>query len=460
MKALFFKLSIITALSVIFTSQFAFSQETQRSTKTCQKGIIVELIEAIGDNLIILGDEELPSIFVAVEIRKHDTETYGSDWIDSEAKVYKDRNGRILEEEIDFDGDGIVDRICGYEYSEDKTYSKTCGKIENDKVLSTHTVIYNENGNPIQEIKDLDNDGSNDVVIDYEYGVFGKNLKKATTKKYKDGKIVSQEASEYELVDGQEILKGSRTDEFSYSADGKLKEKRITFAERTGGVKKEVTEYYFQDGSLIRRDYTNYDDRGQVAGQEGFNSVQGQVIYEEPGKNITFSGQLDSSGLQQGHGTMKINGFDYYEGEFRDGKQHGKGVLKVKEFTYSGDFANGTYHGQGTLTYGDGRQYQGEFRDGRANGFGSATLVEGRKYKGQFKDDKPNGQGTITLNDGSQWTGTFVSGVPQGQGKVTEADGSQHTGDFDSELTRAVIGMVDSAIDYSPLGYVVDLQSN
>ena len=39
-----------------------------------------------------------------------------------------------------------------------------------------------------------------------------------------------------------------------------------------------------------------------------------------------------------------------YEGEHRDGKMHGKGVLKYKNGArYEGDFANDLFEGTGTL---------------------------------------------------------------------------------------------------------------
>jgi len=54
-----------------------------------------------------------------------------------------------------------------------------------------------------------------------------------------------------------------------------------------------------------------------------------------------------------------------YEGEIKNGKPNGTGVLEYTLSTYSGEVKNGMQHGQGTYTYKSGRKRVGEFRKGK-----------------------------------------------------------------------------------------------
>ena len=64
------------------------------------------------------------------------------------------------------------------------------------------------------------------------------------------------------------------------------------------------------------------------------------------------------------------------EGEWRDGRQIGKGVQNWPTGRYDGELANGEPNGRGVLTF-QKLRYDGEFRDGKPNGIGS--LTEGSK---------------------------------------------------------------------------------
>ena len=51
-----------------------------------------------------------------------------------------------------------------------------------------------------------------------------------------------------------------------------------------------------------------------------------------------------------------------YEGEIKNGKPNGTGVLEYNLATYYGEVKNGMLHGQGTYKYKSGRKTVGEFR--------------------------------------------------------------------------------------------------
>ena len=76
-----------------------------------------------------------------------------------------------------------------------------------------------------------------------------------------------------------------------------------------------------------------------------------------------------------------------YEGEIKNGKPNGTGVLEYTFATYSGEVKNGLRHGQGTYKYKSGRKTVGEFRKNKPwnakkynkNGKMEAEWVKGAK---------------------------------------------------------------------------------
>ena len=72
------------------------------------------------------------------------------------------------------------------------------------------------------------------------------------------------------------------------------------------------------------------------------------------------------------YGQGTTNG-DYYIGEFKDSKMHGKGTYYFK----------------------DGGKYTGEYFNDKKNGQGTYCFDNGYKYIGEFKEDHLNGQGTL-----------------------------------------------------------------
>ena len=79
-----------------------------------------------------------------------------------------------------------------------------------------------------------------------------------------------------------------------------------------------------------------------------------------------------------------------YEGERKDGKEHGQGTMTYHEGSkYVGEWKNGKYNGQGTLTFPDGQKYVGEMKDGKQwnglyydkNGNIQVKFVNGKQIK-------------------------------------------------------------------------------
>ena len=102
---------------------------------------------------------------------------------------------------------------------------------------------------------------------------------------------------------------------------------------------------------------------------------------------------------------------------------------------YEGEWRDGKYHGQGVLTLADGRRYEGEYRDGKKNGQGVFTWPDGRRYEGAWRDSKRHGLGAQTWPNGVRYEGEWRDGKFHGQGVLTKparvrvVEG-EHTGDW------------------------------
>jgi hypothetical protein len=62
-----------------------------------------------------------------------------------------------------------------------------------------------------------------------------------------------------------------------------------------------------------------------------------------------------------GKATNKATGNEY-DGEWKDKKRHGKGVLRYGNgIIYDGEWMNGLRHGKGKTTYANGEEYEGKW---------------------------------------------------------------------------------------------------
>ena len=104
------------------------------------------------------------------------------------------------------------------------------------------------------------------------------------------------------------------------------------------------------------------------------------------------------------------NAFVVYEGEFRNGKKHGRGVFRsVTGARYEGEHANGQKHGHGNLFVKNGGVYRGEFRDGLPHGRCSYTWPNGMgSFTGCNDQGRPT-TGVLEEPDGREYDVTYSS---------------------------------------------------
>ena len=78
-----------------------------------------------------------------------------------------------------------------------------------------------------------------------------------------------------------------------------------------------------------------------------------------------------SNGVYNGYGYLRYSNFDQYQGEFKNGKRDGYGILRGT-IAYQGEFKNGKFNGYGILMNPDDDRYGiktiGQFVDGKIEG--------------------------------------------------------------------------------------------
>ncbi len=70
------------------------------------------------------------------------------------------------------------------------------------------------------------------------------------------------------------------------------------------------------------------------------------------------------------------------------------------------------YHAPVVCNYADGSEYQGEWQDGKRHGKGILISPEGDRYEGQFENNFAHGEGIYTWGDGVRSEGEFREGKP------------------------------------------------
>jgi hypothetical protein len=87
---------------------------------------------------------------------------------------------------------------------------------------------------------------------------------------------------------------------------------------------------------------------------------------------------------------------------------------------YEGDWKDGKEHGRGVLVFVNGDRYEGEFRDGKPHGRGVYVTADGDRYEGEWKDGERTGRGVLLLASGDKREGDWCEGMLLGPGKNRE----------------------------------------
>ena len=111
----------------------------------------------------------------------------------------------------------------------------------------------------------------------------------------------------------------------------------------------------------------------------------------DPELQSSYSGAC-RDGFAEGYGSA--NGTAEYQGEFRAGRKHGKGIKTWRTGDrYEGEFVGDLKEGNGTYSWSAdgpaaGERYTGAYHADRRHGLGTYTWPNGETYAGLWADDQ------------------------------------------------------------------------
>jgi len=125
-------------------------------------------------------------------------------------------------------------------------------------------------------------------------------------------------------------------------------------------------------------------------------------------------------GPAQGEGVLGWN----YKRDGREGAER-----------YVGTMARGRMHGIGTYLDSTGEIYQGEFQEGREHGRGLRVFPTGR-YDGEWRQGLREGRGVMFWINGNLFRGEFRNGLPEGPGEFYSVEGGWFRGNWNAGCFR------------------------
>lgn len=219
----------------------------------------------------------------------------------------------------------------------------------------------------------------------------------------------------------------------------------------------------------------------------------GQKIWDNPkiqkSKQIQYEGSSDFFKIEEYDGILlsceneawkraNFDNGDSFEGEWNDGKPHGKGIyvslfgnviegtwtegeltgfVYIKDMngeSYEGNFLHGQYHGLGTKIGNGGYKYKGMWKNGKKHGDGVCFFSDASSYCGPWKDDLQHGEGRCAFPDLSSYEGDFDRGRLHGAGVFCSSDGWRFDGKFQNNKPTQGVMHHDNgsvfAVEYAP----------
>ena len=187
--------------------------------------------------------------------------------------------------------------------------------------------------------------------------------------------------------------------------------------------------------------YSGQIKDGEMYGQGELTLVKsGKVFIGNFKQNFIYTGKLTydhnvyegsfSAFELKGEGVHHWKDIIEYNGEFNNGKYHGKGKRIRKKYLHSGLFAvtlegnfeNGEPSGKCVAIYANGTVYDGEFANGQRSGFGICKYKDG---KGKNHDGSDCIEGyDYNGEEGFVYEGEWYQNKRHGNGKLKNAEGA------------------------------------
>ena len=190
-----------------------------------------------------------------------------------------------------------------------------------------------------------------------------------------------------------------------------------------------------EGGGLNDSESEDSDDVAYSGPQPAQQTIEWRAAYHDHASDEVYCGEVAAeTGLRHGLGVVVYLAHEHriYEGEWRHGREHGRGVLLAKDRTvlYDGEFTDGRLHGRGICHLPNGATYRGDFRENARHGRGEYRSPRGGFFVGDWKDNKRHGRGRFELPDGSVYDGEWVRDARHGKGTLELPEGTVYKGNW------------------------------
>jgi len=134
-----------------------------------------------------------------------------------------------------------------------------------------------------------------------------------------------------------------------------------------------------------------------------------------------YVGGFNAQFMRHGEGVrFSADGSELANGQWRDGKQHGRGQRFCGDDRYEGEFVDGQMSGLGVYTWADRRVFEGEFGGDDFNGLGVVWTAEGDMAKcGRWANEELTEACPVPLT--KMPIGSFLSATGEPRGRTPRA---------------------------------------
>jgi len=162
---------------------------------------------------------------------------------------------------------------------------------------------------------------------------------------------------------------------------------------------------------------------GNLSDDEFSTHVEDRWMFSENLEQHNWKNVNIKNPIFTGNRTEIMFNGNKYQGQVKDGKPHGEGIIWYKRAIYKGFWQDGEYNGTGELQTRHGPVYNGVWIKGKFVG-GKKMLPDGTVFMGRFFNERLQGLGTFVDSDGSVLRGNFENGIPEGKCHKTYKNGN------------------------------------
>ena len=208
---------------------------------------------------------------------------------------------------------------------------------------------------------------------------------------------------------------------FDNSAEPSRRRGAESSSDEEGDAERELKRKRRRERDAIRRakrraeghESDSSDDVAYSGPQPAQQTIEWRAAYHDHASDEVYCGEVAAeTGLRHGLGVVVYLAHEHriYEGEWRHGREHGRGVLLAKDRTvlYDGEFTDGRLHGRGICYLPNGATYRGDFRENARHGRGEyrsreagSTSATGRTTSGMGAGGSSCPMGLCMMASGS-----------------------------------------------------------